>query len=71
MVDYDPPTPITPENAAAHWLLGISHASVETVFVAGEKVVENGRSLRIDEESVFAEARERARFLWKRYVNKS
>ncbi|MBN1825733.1 MAG: amidohydrolase family protein [Candidatus Eisenbacteria bacterium] len=68
VIRYDPPTPITPENAAAHWLLGICHAPVEAVFVAGERVIEKGRAVRVDEAAVLAEARDHARTLWKRFT---
>lgn len=41
-----------------------SGADVETVIVNGEIVIENGRSTRIDEEELFAQAEQGARRAW-------
>jgi cytosine/adenosine deaminase-related metal-dependent hydrolase len=41
-----------------------SGADVETVIVDGEVVVENGRSTRIDENEVFAQAEQGAKRAW-------
>ncbi len=39
---------------------GESGANVDTVFVAGRKVLQGGRSTLVDEEALYAEAREYA-----------
>ncbi len=50
VLDYEPPTPLEPANLAGHFVFGLSSRAVRDVYVAGERVVADGRSARLDEE---------------------
>ncbi|MGP8065412.1 MAG: amidohydrolase family protein [Acidimicrobiales bacterium] len=63
---YDPPTPISPDNLAGHWVFGLAPGRVRDVYVAGELVVEEGRSTRVDEAAVAADEVGVAARLWGR-----
>ncbi|MFH1276835.1 MAG: amidohydrolase family protein [Candidatus Eisenbacteria bacterium] len=64
-VRYGPPTPIDETNGAAHWQLGVLHAPVEHLVVAGRIVLREGRFPDLSEEEILGRARETARRLWK------
>jgi len=64
--DYDPPEPLEPETAAAHWLGGLGARHAREVYVAGRPVVLEGRVIRVAPERLGAGAREAARRLWSR-----
>ncbi len=64
---YVPPTPMRRENAWAHLLFGDIEAQVRTVFVGGERVLDEGRSTRVDEGELAAQCREHAARLWERF----
>jgi len=66
VLDYPTPTPVTAENLAGHWAFGLSSAHVRDVFVAGQLVVENRRSTRVDEVAVAREGAVEAERLWAR-----
>ena len=66
-LSYDPATNIGDANLIGHLLFGFSSADVKNVWVHGEQVVENGRLLTVDHESLMAESREVASELWERY----
>jgi putative selenium metabolism protein SsnA len=61
---YEPPTPLTEDTLAAHWVYGVSAGHVRDVVVAGEVVVRAGRLTHVDEEEMRAHARESAARLW-------
>jgi putative selenium metabolism protein SsnA len=63
---YDPPTPISPDNLAGHWVFGLAPGRVRDVYVAGELVVEEGRSTRVDEAAAAADEVGVAARLWGR-----
>jgi cytosine/adenosine deaminase-related metal-dependent hydrolase len=63
---YDPPTPLTAENLAWHWMFALTGANVESVMVNGEWTLRNGEFCQVDEEKVRAEAAAEARKLWER-----
>ena len=67
LVDYDPPTPWTNENAFGHIVFGLSQAPVDTTIVAGRVLMQN-RKLRLDldEKRINARAREVTKNLWKK-----
>lgn len=66
VLGYPAPTPLDAANLAGHWLFGLSSRQVRDVLVAGELVVADGRSTRVDEAEIAAQAvRETAR-LWQR-----
>jgi putative selenium metabolism protein SsnA len=64
---YAPPTPLTAENVWSHLLSGEVESLVRTVFVAGERVLDEGRSTRLDEPELEAGCRERAALVWERF----
>ncbi len=63
---YDPPTPVTPENFAAHVVYALGQSHVRHVVAQGRVVVRDGRVLTLDEAAVRAEARRQAQRLWQR-----
>lgn len=66
VLEYDPPTPLTGENLAGHWVFGLSARRVRDVVVNGELVVQARRLTRVDQEEVLARSREWAERLWRR-----
>ena len=66
ILDYQNPTPLVKENAAGHFIWGMSSNSVETVFVNGKLLYEDHKFLGIDEKEIYAKATEVAQRLWKR-----
>jgi cytosine/adenosine deaminase-related metal-dependent hydrolase len=66
VVEYPTPTPVTSDNLAGHWVFGLSAAQVRDVYVAGERVVEDRRSTRLDEVEVAADGHSEAERLWAR-----
>jgi len=67
VVDYDPPTPLTPANLNSHLLFGVSGRAVETTIINGRIVMENRRLTTIDEQAVLAHSRELAAQVWQRF----
>ncbi|MHB1654180.1 MAG: putative aminohydrolase SsnA [Desulfitobacteriaceae bacterium] len=66
VVDYVPPTPMDTLNWAGHLLFGVSGRAVETTVINGRVRMLNRDLLDIDEEAVYARARELARSIWQR-----
>jgi putative selenium metabolism protein SsnA len=66
VLDYRPPTPLTAENLAGHLLFGLDRSHVRSTMVAGRFVLRDRRIAGVDEEAVFARAREAAEGLWRR-----
>ena len=68
LLDYTPPTPLRSENALGHLLFGTAVHSlrVTDLLVAGKRVLSNGAFVDVDEEAVYAHAREQAQRLWDR-----
>ncbi len=57
---------VTAANLPGHWVFGVAAGRVRDVLVAGEMVIADGRSTRVDEAKIAdAAAREAAR-LWER-----
>jgi cytosine/adenosine deaminase-related metal-dependent hydrolase len=65
ILDYNNPTPLVKENAAGHFVWGMSSNCVESVFVNGKLLMEN-RKFDFDEKEIYAKAAEAAKKLWKR-----
>jgi putative selenium metabolism protein SsnA len=65
LLDYDPPTPLDDDNAAGHFIFGLSARDVETVIVNGRVVLDEGR-FPFDTQPIYREAREQAARLWNR-----
>lgn len=66
-VDYNPPTPLTPENLPWHILFGFRDTMVTTTIVAGKVLMQDRQMLTLDEKEIAAKAKELAGKLWKRY----
>ncbi len=66
--DYLPPTPMTNNNLAGHFLYGFSSRDVETVIVNGNVVYEN-REFPFDVEGLYEKAQHAAQRLWKKMDN--
>ncbi len=68
LLDYAPPTPLRSENVLGHLLFGTAVHSlrVADLFVAGRAILRDGAFVDVDEEAVYAHAREQADRLWDR-----
>jgi putative selenium metabolism protein SsnA len=66
VLDYQPPAPLTAEGLAGHWLFALGSRHVRDVLVAGEVVVRDRRTTRVDQEKVAADAAGAAERLWAR-----
>ncbi len=66
VLDYRSPTPLDGGNFSGHLLFGLPGAPVRHVLVGGELVVRDGVSTRVDEEALYAKARQEAARLWKK-----
>ena len=68
LLDHTPPTPLAADNLLGHLLFGVSVHTlrVSDLFVAGRPILRDGRFADIDEEAIYAHAREQAKALWER-----
>lgn len=66
ILDYAPPTPVTPANLAAHFLYGLTRAHVHSVVSRGRLVVRDRRMVTVDEDQVRQFTRKQAERLWRR-----
>jgi cytosine/adenosine deaminase-related metal-dependent hydrolase len=66
VLGYHAPTPLSGENLAGHWVFGLSARQVRDVIVAGDLVIADGRSTRVDEDELAATAAGEAARLWRR-----
>jgi putative selenium metabolism protein SsnA len=66
VLDYAAPAPLHTDSFAGHWVFGLGSRCVRDVMVAGEWVVLDRRSTRVDAEELAARARVEAERLWKR-----
>ena len=68
LFDYDPPTPIDAGNVLGHLLFGIAvhDLHVSDLIVAGRSVIRDAHFANLDEDGVYAQAREEATALWAR-----
>ena len=66
VLDYPAPTPLSAGNVAGHWIFGLSPRHVRDVVVAGELVIADRRSTRVDAARLAAEAASEAGRLWAR-----
>ena len=67
LVDYWPPTPLTPDNLFGHLRFGIANAPVDTLIVDGRVVLEDKRCVTVDEAAVAERATRHAKALWQRF----
>ncbi|MGB9111265.1 MAG: amidohydrolase family protein [Acidimicrobiales bacterium] len=66
VLSYDPPAPLDAGNLSGHFVFGLSSGRVRDVYVAGERVVHDGHSTRVDETELAAKARVVTEELWNR-----
>ncbi len=66
VVDYSPPTPMTFDNFYDHLFFGITESTIDSLYVAGEPVMINGKIKTFDEKEIKGEARKVAMKLWER-----
>ncbi len=66
VLDYAAPTPLSAGTVAGHWVFGLSPGQVRDVVVAGELVVADRRSTRVDQAALAAEAAAQAGRMWAR-----
>ncbi|MBP5757583.1 MAG: putative aminohydrolase SsnA [Spirochaetales bacterium] len=65
ILSYQNPTPLLKENAAGHFVWGMSSNCVESVIINGKLVMENHK-FDFDEKEIYAKAAEVAKKLWER-----
>ncbi len=65
VVDYTAPTPMTFDNFYDHLFFGITESRVDSLYISGNPVMENGVIKTFDEKEVKKEARKVAQRLWK------
>jgi putative selenium metabolism protein SsnA len=63
---YDPPTPLTADNLAGHFLFGLTSACVRDTIAGGRFVLKHGVVQGIDTQAFAAKARVEAARLWSR-----
>jgi putative selenium metabolism protein SsnA len=66
ILDYQPPTPMTPGNFLGHLLFGLVDAVVDTTVCRGKILMKGKQILVLDEERIAARSRELAVRMWKR-----
>jgi len=68
LFDYNPPTPIDAANVLGHLLFGIAghDMRVSDLIVSGRSVIKDGHFTNLDEDALYAHAREQAAALWAR-----
>lgn len=66
VLDYPAPVPVAAGNLAGHWAFGLAARQVRDVVVAGELVVADRRSTRVDEPEVAAASAAEMTRLWAR-----
>ena len=66
VLDYPAPVPLDAANLGGHWVFGLSVRQVRDVLVAGDLVVADRRSTRVDEAKVAAESAQAVERLWAR-----
>lgn len=66
IVDYIPPTTLSADNINGHVLFGMSGRAVDTTIINGRVVMHNRQLQGIDEQAIFARARELADKVWER-----
>jgi putative selenium metabolism protein SsnA len=66
VLSYPSPAPLAGENLSGHWVFGVSSRQVRDVIVAGELVVADRRSTRVDEAEIARQSASEAKRLWAR-----
>lgn len=68
LLDYEPPTPLEAGTALGHLLFGTAVHSMRVTdsFVAGRPILRDSHFVDLDEDAIYAHAREQAASLWNR-----
>ncbi len=66
LLDYKSPTPLVSDNAAGHFVWGMSSNSVHSVMVNGNLVYDNHEFVGIDVDSIYKKASEVAKRVWEK-----
>ncbi len=66
LLDYVPPTPLTPNNLPWHVIFGLDGTHVDTTIVAGRVLMRHRQLLTLDEERICTQSRDLAARLWLR-----
>ncbi len=66
IVDYKSPTPVTAANLPWHLIFGVDGGLVTTTIVNGRVLMQDRVLQTLDEDAIFARARELAAALWQR-----
>jgi putative selenium metabolism protein SsnA len=66
-VDYQPTTPLSPENLPWHILFGFQESMVTTTIVHGKFLMKDRELLTLDEAEINARAREIVPSVWEKY----
>jgi len=66
LVDYFPPTPLTPDNLTGHLVFGISNAPVDSLIVNGRFIIKDRQCVTVDERAIAEKAAKQAESLWSR-----
>lgn len=64
--DYHAPTPLVAQNAASHFVWGMSSNCVQSVLVDGKLVMEDRKIAHLDIDAIYAEAAKVAKTVWER-----
>lgn len=66
VLNYDSPTPVTPENLTGHFIYGINQTHIEHLISNGKLILKNRKVITVDEEAILRESQKLALTLWKR-----
>jgi putative selenium metabolism protein SsnA len=66
LLDYAPPTPLTPGNLPWHILFGVDGAHVTHTIASGKVLMKDRKLTMLDEEAIMMRARQLAVGVWKR-----
>ncbi len=67
IVDYQPTTPMDPDNIAGHLIFGMNESMITSTIVAGQLLMHERELLTLDEQRIKARCREAAPGFWARY----
>ncbi|MCX7918914.1 MAG: putative aminohydrolase SsnA [bacterium] len=59
---------LSAKNIGSYVVYGMRPVPIDTVYIAGKKVLEHGKICGIDEQKVYQQARERAKRVWSRLL---
>lgn len=62
--DYEPPTPLIPENVMGHMAFGLSPAYISGTMIGGKLIMKN-RAIQLDTTALVQETQNQAQRLWK------